>query len=170
MTKHTIATATAAAALFAVHANAPKKTEGVAAAATADAAKTAAPRVAPIIAAIRADIAIPAAKSINRGSKSPFPFDALEVGQSFGVGNKTAKQMSSIVSNQNRAKGNQTPRKDATGAIVMKMRDLTDAGGAVIGKVPTSEPETDWIKEFRAFDVDAKTDPDNASVRVFRIK
>lgn len=122
-------------------------------------------------------LAVPAGKtSSNRGSKSPYPFDTIEAGQAFGVKNKTAKQLSSIVSNQNRKDSNHRPVKDDAGNIVYKMNDLTAPDGSVT-KVPTKEPETEQIKTFVAYDVDAElkakikgTPLEGSSVLVFRTK
>jgi hypothetical protein len=118
-----------------------------------------APRVAPVITPISAALTMPERAS-NRGSKTIYPFEQLQVGQSFGVKNKKAENMTSIISNQNRKT---YPVKDASGAIVMK--PIKDAAGAVIGQ--SADPET-FSKRFFAVDVDAKKDPDGATVRVWR--
>lgn len=133
-------------------------------------------RVAPTITAVFA-LPVPEGKTTsNRGSKSPYPFDTIEVGHAFGVKNKTAKQLSSIVSNQNRKDSNHRPVKDGNGNIVYKMNDLTAPDGTVT-KVPTKEPEMEQIKQFVAYDVDADlkakikgTPLEGSSVLVFRTK
>jgi len=141
------------------------------------AADAKAERVEPVITAVRA-LALPAsAKSgRGRGSVSKYPFDSLtapsknEAGEdvfaSFGVANKTAKQLGSIVTNQN--KKFREPKKDANGATVFKMQTLTAADGATT-QVPTQEPEMVQSRKFQVFDVDPATDEDGASARVFRI-
>lgn len=160
----TLSTAIAARAF----ANAPKPAEGAGTAASK--------RTEPQLTAVFA-LAVPAGKTTsNRGSKSPYPFDTIEPGQAFGVKNKTAKQLSSIVSNQNRKDSNHRPVKDAAGNIVYKMNDLTAPDGSVT-KVPTKEPETEQIKAFVAYDVDDDlkkqikgTPLEGSSVLVFRTK
>jgi hypothetical protein len=151
-------------------ANAPKTTEAPAAAGAAS------KRTEPQLTAVF-KLAVPAGKTTsNRGSKSPYPFDTIEVGEAFGVKNKTAKQLSSIVSNQNRKDANHRPVKDAAGNIVYKTNDITAPDGSVT-KVPTKEPETEQIKAFVAYDVDADlkaqikgTPLEGSSVLVFRTK
>lgn len=152
-------------------ANAPKTTP-TAPAADAAASKRTDPKLTGIFA-----LAVPAGKtSSNRGSKSPYPFDTIEAGTAFGVANKTAKQLSSIVSNQNRKDANHRPVKDAAGNVVYKTNDITAPDGTVT-KVPTREPETEQIKTFVAYDVDAAlkeqikgTPLEGSSVLVFRTK
>lgn len=122
-------------------------------------------RVPPVIGAIRTDIPIPA-KSIvtGRTGMSLYPFDKLEIGQSFGV-NKTAKEIASTVSSAN--KRNRIERKDANGVTVMVKTDIKDANGVVTSTVNT--PEMVPAKMFAVYAVDPKTDPDNATARIFRI-
>lgn len=123
------------------------------------------PRVAPVLTAVSTTVPMPD-RNANRGSKTSYPFEALTAaGMSFGVKNKTAKQLASIISNQNRKPG--PTKRNPDGSIVYKTSDMTDAQGNVT-KVPTSEPETMPGKQFFAIDCDPKTDPDGASVRVFR--
>lgn len=143
-----------------------------AAAAPAAAKKKPAERVAPEIAGIDKGIPLPAAAKSNRGSKSAYEFDALEVGDSIAILNKTAKQISSIVSNQNRKDSNQRPALNADGSQKMKIeqREIKDAAGNVVGKQPVNVPETEWIKEFRVVDVDPKKDPKKAKCRIWRVK
>lgn len=74
------------------------------------------------------------------GRRSAYPFDDLdEQGMSFGIVGKSAKDLQSIISNQNR-----------------KYRDVAPDGS------PVQE------RHFFARDVDPETDPDGATVRVFR--
>lgn len=131
---------------------------------TAAPAKTGA-RVAPEITTITANVPVP--EKTRRGAKSLYPFDELEIGASFGVKNKTASNMASIVSNQNRRA--MEVKKDETGAVVYKTKELKGADGTVTN-VPTDEPEMVETKRFICADVDPKTDPAGASVRVWRQK
>lgn len=126
-----------------------------------------APRVAPVLSAVSNAVPMPDRPN-TRGSKTNYPFAALTaVGMSFGVMNKTAANLASIISNQNRKPG--ATVKNPDGTVKYKMKDMLDANGAVIGQVPdTNAPETLPQKHFFAFDTDPKTDPDKASVRVFR--
>lgn len=127
-----------------------------------------APRVDPVLTTITAAVPMPSRTS-KRGSASVYPFDALTaVGMSFGVKNKTAAQMSSIVSNANRKA--LIKKTDATGAVIFKTQELT-AGDGTKTIVPTNEPEMIASKHFFAVDIDPKAkpaDPDGATVRVFR--
>jgi hypothetical protein len=126
-------------------------------------------RVAPVLTGINSSLSMP--ERINkRGSATSYPFADLAVGQSFGVKNKNAKQISSIVSNQNRKPG--APKVDASGAPVYKMVEVKDANGVVTGHIPSKDRETDEEnkKHFFAVDCDPKKDPEGASVRVWRDK
>lgn len=125
--------------------------------------KTETTRVAPLITTISKEIPMPEKK--GRGSKSLYPFDDLEVGASFGVKNKTASGMASIVSNQNRL--NRVVKKDENGNTVFKTKELKGADGTKT-HVPTDKPEMIGTKRFVCSDVDPKTDPDGATVRVWR--
>lgn len=132
---------------------------------TVTAPKTNAPRVAPIVTNASNSVAMPE-RSSNRGSKTSYPFESLSaVGMSYGVKNKTALQMSSIVSNQNRKPG--AIKKDANGATIFKTQKM-DMGDGTSKDIPTSEPDTLPGKHYFAMDVDPKKDPDGASVRVWR--
>lgn len=135
--------------------------------ATETGAKESKTRVAPEMTAVRSDIAPPTVRN-NRGSKSSYDFDKLTaVGMSFGIKNKDAKAMASIVSNQN--KKFLEPKKDENGNTIFKMQEMKDANGNVT-QVPTSEAETIATRHFFAHNVDPKTDPDGASVRIWRDK
>jgi hypothetical protein len=123
------------------------------------------PRVAPVITTVSSVVPMPD-RNANRGSKTSYPFEALTAaGMSFGVKNKTQKQLASIISNQNRKPG--PTKRNPDGSIVYKTQDMTAPDGTVT-KIPTTEPETLPGKQFFAVDCDPKTDPDGASVRVFR--
>lgn len=124
-------------------------------------APKAAERVATAFTAVRNDIPMPATV---RGGKSELAekLATLEVGQSIGIANKTKAQISSKISKINNA-------ADNVREIEVPGEPVTDLNGAVVGYgQPTKRKEN--IKEFRAFDVDAKSDPDNATVRIFRYK
>lgn len=123
-------------------------------------------RVAPVLTAITADIPMPQVVT-RRGNNSIYPFEKLEVGQSFGIQNKTAKQMGSVVTSAN--KRFMVEAVDANGAPIFKTTEIKNADGTV-SRVPTLEKEMAPGKVFAAFDVDPKTDPHGASVRVFRTK
>lgn len=132
-------------------------------------------KIAPVMTGVAA-IPVPHVKPASRGSKSPYPFDTLEIGHAFGVKNKTAKQLSSIVSNQNRKDANHRPVKDQNGNVVYKTTEMK-AGDGTVTKVPTNEPEMEQIKAFQAFDVDAElkkqikgTPLEGSTVLVFRTK
>lgn len=144
----------------------------------ATAAATKAPRVAPVITGVLAATAVPMPERVvNRGSKTNYPFDSLaNVGDSFGVVNKTAANLQPIVATQNRKPG--AIKKDANGLPIVKGYldvEMKDAAGTVIGKMPgnaNNGAEIDYDrlpqKKYFALDVDAKTDPQGASVRVWR--
>lgn len=123
------------------------------------------PRVAPVLTAVSSTVPMPE-RNANRGSKTSYPFEALTtIGMSFGVKNKTAKQLASIISNQNRKPG--PTKRNADGSIVYKMQAMTAQDGTVTN-VPTSEPDTLPGRKYFAIDTDAKKDPDGANVRIFR--
>lgn len=142
----------------------PATNTAPAAAPTTTAATTS--RIAPVLTGVSNTVTMPEPITTRRGSKSPYPFDALtEVGSSFGIKNKTAKNMLSIVSNQNRK--NRVQKIGADGNPIFKTSEMKDAEGNVT-IVPTEKPEMVPTKKFFAVDCDPKTDPDGASVRVFR--
>lgn len=101
-------------------------------------------RIAPELTTIRTDITIP--KKKRGGMSSHYDFDSLTaVGSSFGIKNKSAVNISSIVSKENRRHMSETV-------------DPTN---------PEKKVKT-YAKKFDVFDVDSKTDPDGAKCRVFR--
>ena len=107
-------------------------------------------RVEPLLTGI-ASIPMPT-KTSKRGSVSLYPFDSLaEVGQAFGVKNKTALQLSSIISNANRK--NSTEERDAAGNVVYETKDLTAPDGTVTKVPDTTKPKMVAVKHFFAFDV-----------------
>jgi len=124
-------------------------------------------RTAPILTAVTTSVPMPT-RTNNRGSKSLYDIDGLAtVGASFGVKNKTAKQIASVVSNAN--KKHLVAKTDAAGNIVYKTTKATNGEGQTI-EVATSEAVMIANKHFFAEDCDPTTDPDGASVRVFRDK
>lgn len=112
--------------------------------------KTTTPRVEPALTGVTAAIAMPT-RNKARGSKTLYPFDSLTaVGMSFGVKNRTAKQLSSVLSNANRKA--MVPKIDAEGNSVFKTQKLTDAAGGV-SLVPTTEVEKVAGAHYFAVDV-----------------
>lgn len=124
-------------------------------------------RAAPVLTAVTSAVPMPERKAA-RGSKSAFNFDGLtEVGMSFGVKDRTAASLTSVVHTAN--KKAMIDKTDATGAKVFKTIEIKDANGVVVGStVSATETEKVAGKHFFAVDCDAKTDPDGASVRIFR--
>ena len=127
-------------------------------------------RIAPAFTAVRTDVKPPV--GVKRGQKSELAIalEALEVNASIGITNKTKKQISSTISKVNNADTNQTQKKNPDGSFAFTPgAEIKDAAGAVIGHgQPVAVMEK--LKEFQAFDVDPKKDPDKATVRIFRIK
>jgi hypothetical protein len=119
-------------------------------------------RVVPVFTTIRADIPMPVNKT-KRGVRSSYPFADLQVNQSFGITNKTAHSISSIISAQNRKA--MVVKKDAEGNIVYKT--AKNAEGAIVS---TGVPEMVFTVKYQAVDVDPAKDADGATVRVFRIQ
>lgn len=139
--------------------------------------KTAAKRIDPVfVGNVGAPGSLPLPIRTNtRGSTSVYPFDTLTAaGSYFGLKNKTAAQLQSIIGNVNRK--HLVPKKNAEGHVVYKTKELTDAEGKKIGDVPDTEnPELIANKHFFAFDVDADykkklkgTEFEGATVLVFR--
>lgn len=127
-------------------------------------------RIAAVFAPIRTDLTPPAAA--KRGGKSELAtkLEELAVGASIGLVNKTKNQISSTLSKVNNAKENMKNKLDAAGNPIVKAGEpVKDANGVVIGSAP-SVPEMERVKEFQAFTVDPKKDPDKAQTRIFRIK
>lgn len=99
----------------------------------------------------------------NRGGRSIYPFDTMEPGQSFGVVGKTLKNIASTVASANKrfAKPDKLVA-DNNPDGTPKMVEATVNG--VKQLVPAKRPE----RKFVAMAVDAATDPQGASVRVWR--
>lgn len=115
---------------------------------------------------VSADVPMPEGLGRSRrGGRSQYPFDSLEVGQSFGVKNKSLAQMNSTISTAN--KRHRTERLDDDGNIIYKTQDVKQADGSVV-KQPTLDPEMIAGRVFAGADVDPKTDPEGASVRIWR--
>jgi hypothetical protein len=127
-------------------------------------------RIAPVFTAVKTDIPIPAAAKRGGKSEIAIKLDELPVNGSIGLVNKTKNQISSTLSKVNNAKENMRQKVDAAGAPVFTPgAPIKDANGAVIGQgQPVAEMER--IKEFQAFTVDPKKDPDKAQTRIFRVK
>lgn len=110
------------------------------------------PRVEPVLAAGVIKLELPK-RETKRGSVSVYPFASLtEVGMAFGVKNKTAAKMSSIVSNANRKA--QINKTDEAGATIFKTKEITAADGSKT-VVPTDKPEKVAGMRYFALDVSA---------------
>lgn len=118
--------------------------------ATTEAAKAKAERIEPVLTGA-GKITLPTRTS-KRGSESKYPFASLtEVGMAFGVKNKTAANLSSIVSNANRK--HQVPVTDENGNAVYDTKEIRGADGTVTNVPDTSKPKMQAGKRFFAFDV-----------------
>ena len=130
------------------------------------AAATAAPRIEPEVIGVNSTLTMPEPpKSGRRSNESAYPFGSLKVGESFGVKNKTAEQLSSAVSLAN--KKARTNKLDENGNVVMKTKPGTDANGNAI-QVPTDTPETVEGKRFFVVACEPSKDPEGALARVWR--
>jgi hypothetical protein len=107
---------------------------------------------------IVSNIAKPASSKSDRSS---YPFDKLEVGSSFGVKNRDKKSFNSILYMAHNRYAE--PVLNADGTPKMRTKKLKGGGTELVA-------ETKRTREFEAFDVDPKTDPQGASVRIFRNK
>lgn len=128
--------------------------------------KTKEPRIPPVLTKI--SDAVPMPENIGkrgRGGNSIYPFEKLEVGLSFGIANKTAKAIASVINGAN--KRFEVDAVDAAGNAVFKTQEVKQADGSVT-VIQTLEREKMPGRVFIAADVDPKTDPDGASVRVWR--
>lgn len=110
----------------------------------------------------RNDIERPANTS-KAGAKSKYDFASLEVGQSFGVIGKTAKSFNSIIYNAETKTFGEDVIDPTNGQPRTRIKKLKDGSTEIV----TVRRKT---REFTAFDVDPKTDPEGATVRVFRDK
>lgn len=132
------------------------------------------PRVEPVLTEAVAGIAMPT-KTSKRGSTSLYPFASLEVGQCFGVKNKTAANLSSIISNANRKAMEQA--RDEAGNLVFNTKTITGPDGSKTEVPDTASPKMVATKHFFAHDVDAEyaktikgTKLEGSTVLVFRDK
>lgn len=131
---------------------------------------------------ITSDIPVPANRpKPGRGGQSVYPFEKLEINQSFGIKGKSSKLIASTVSSANKrnmedvmqaaTNADGTPKLDATTGLQVtepvmvsqttKNKDGTTSTAMVKKQRPT--------KLFVAYPVDPKTDKQGASVRVFRV-
>lgn len=153
---------------FMSNAGAAAAKPAAAAAATGKPAETAKTRTEAKILGVNTTVPMPASHERNP-TRSQYDFEALQVGQSIGIIGRKAENLTSTVANANRKFAE--PKRDANGNLVYKMTDIKDAAGNVTGRVPdTSKPETVPTRRFFAIDVDPKTDPEGATVRIFREK
>lgn len=119
---------------------------------------------APKFTAPRAGIPIPdvGKRGGGNGPGEQYPFGTLEVGQSFGVKGRTAKRMASTVYSAMVRFGTVSPKLDKTGAPILTKAIKKSAGGKPIMELTKT-------RVFVVRDVDSKTDPDGADVRIWRI-
>lgn len=157
-------------ASVAAFANADAATKPAAASKNKGGAPKAEDRVAPSFTAVRTDVQRPTSKRGGGKSELALKLEELTVGASIGLTNKTKRQISSTVSKLNNATDNRRPKLDVNGQPVMKQgAPIKNAEGVVTGYGQPVQ-EFDTVKEFSAFDVDPKSDPDGATVRIFRDK
>lgn len=124
-------------------------------------------RIAPVLTPIIADVPIPeVASRPRRGIKSVYPFDQLDIGQSFGVSNKTLKQIASVVSAQNRK--HLVQKLDDQGRPLTRPITAKTADGHTVTTAGT-KPVMVASKRFYAAEVDPKRDPAKATIRVWRV-
>lgn len=113
-------------------------------------AKPAAARVEPQLTGVAA-LSLPTRVN-KRGSETKYPFESLDaVGKAFGVKNKSAAQLSSIVSNANRK--NTEVIKDEAGNVVYQTKEISGPDGSKVSVPDTSKPKTKPVKKFFAYDV-----------------
>ena len=110
------------------------------------------PRVAPVVsAAIKIDLPV---RERKRGSSSSYPFDTLtEAGMAFGVKDKKAKNLSSVISNINKRFTKQI--RDEAGNPLFETKIVAGADGAQITVPDTDKPKLTIERKFAALDVDA---------------
>lgn len=118
----------------------------------------------------------------RRGGRSKYKFDELvapvpnpeKPGEflyaSFGLTGMDKKGFNSTLFTANNKYKKQIAKIGEDGQPVTKQVEIKDASGAVVGH--KAEPEMIDVteREFIAVDVDPKTDPENATLRVFRTK
>jgi hypothetical protein len=122
------------------------------------------------VAAKRSDLAPPAPKRTGpRAGQSLYDFASLEIGESFGIldPTKTAKKFGSTVTAANHRYD--IPVKDAAGnPMFAEGAEIKNEAGAVTGHAK-GKPIVVATRKFQCADVDPKTDPDGANLRVYRI-
>lgn len=133
---------------------------GNASAPAAAATPVAAGAILPIRKAGSFELPAKTSKSGRGGGKSPYPFDQLEIGDSFGVAGKTKKNFNSIVYGANQRYLEKLFEADGT---TPKMVDKIDRTTKVVTKVQATRP----TRIFEAFDVDPAKH-DGASVLIVR--
>lgn len=116
----------------------------------------------------------------RRGKGSKYKFDDLAAPvpnpdkpgeflyHSFGLTGMDKKGFNSTLFSANQRFKKQTPKIGADGQP--EMQDIKDAAGAVIGKSDKPVMIDVQEREFVAHEVDPKSDPDKATLRVYRIK
>ena len=108
-------------------------------------------RVVPVLTAATNAIAMPVRTNNRPGSKTLYPFDTLtEVGMSFGVKNRTAHQLSSVLSNANRKA--MVDKVDDAGNKVFMTKKLKAADGSE-SIVPTTDVAKVAGRRYFAVDV-----------------
>lgn len=110
------------------------------------------PRVEPVLAGVNLDIPMP--QRARPGSEPKYPFAELEVGKAFGIKNKTAKDMGSVISAANRRYSE--VKKDDAGNVVYQMKELEGEGGVKMSVPDTTKPEKVATRHFFAVDVTAE--------------
>lgn len=128
-------------------------------------------RTAPIISMVSAAVPLPVAN--GRGRAGLYPFDELTaVGMSFGLVNRTAKNMGSVVSAANRRALVQAKNED--GSLKFDRKEVKPASisetGELISAVFESVPVMVASKKFQVFETDPATDPHKATCRIFRVE
>lgn len=113
---------------------------------------------------IDTDVPMPVKVAGAGGGASPYPFEKLEVGQSFHIAGKKRSQINSTMHTAN--KRHRIPTLDANGQPVTQLKIGKNKAGEEIRK---NIPVFTTAKEFEHFDVDA-TDPRGPGVRVYRTK
>lgn len=103
--------------------------------------------VAPALTAVTSDVPLPAAAT-RKSRQSKYDFSGLSaVGQSIGITNRSIKQVAQIVFRENRRHSVEVPDPNKPGKTIRN-----------------------YSVRLKAFEVDPKTDPDGAKVRVFRVE
>lgn len=122
------------------------------------------------VAAIRTDILPPAPKrSGPRAGTSLYDFEKLDINGSFGIIDleKTAKKFGSTVTAANHRYDVAAKNPDGTAQMTVGA-EIKDAAGNVTGHAP-GKPVMIATRKFTCADVDPKSDPDGANLRVWRV-